>query len=93
MSPITKAIIAMITFVLSISGAIIAAEDRYVSCDELKAHSIAVNNIMVNKELSYAIARCAKLKEQLIHGQDNYRLRIELDTCIIQRDALRMELQ
>jgi hypothetical protein len=93
MNNITKAIIAMIFFIIAIGGAIITAEDRYISSDEMRVHCVKINNIMVHKELSYAIERCAKLQEKLVHGQDNFRVRIELEACIAQRDIIRTLLQ
>jgi hypothetical protein len=81
------------TIALALIAGIIGAEERYVTTDELAEHNREVNNIMVNTELSYSIARCAKLKEMLRNDINNFQVRMDYDSCVIHREAIRMKLR
>jgi hypothetical protein len=88
-----KKVITIVGLAVTIIGGFVAFEARYITCAELDAHDIEMNNRMVNKELGYCIAREASLQAQLIHGQDDYKIRLELQSCSALCEAIRGELR
>ena len=83
----------IITLVITLCGAVIGIESRYVTTDELAEHTKAVRNHFVHKELTYAIERCTILKERLKLDRENFSLKIDYESCKIKRDALKREIE
>ena len=98
-----KGIIAAISIVLTIVGAIWAMEDRYAS-DKDVANSLQildqriqyqitdVKRTIIQKELSYITEQYYKLKKLAIDHPDDLELQLEFDELKVKREHLKDQL-
>ncbi|NCQ52020.1 hypothetical protein GW796_09020 [archaeon] len=98
-----KAFVAVITFLITIGGVIFAAEDRYVTTDEV-AQSLSLLNqklsydikdvklSLIHKELEYTNKTYYKIKDRLILHPDDPELLLEFNEIKEKRKQLKEEL-